>query len=102
MPSNIQMELTWTNNKFSIENEIWWTFLIAKSVGNDWFMTIITMWTFSKNEKICPELCVCLRNYVQMRAVIFFHEKNQKQTEVAMIQFQLEELSVACSCEFNS
>jgi len=37
-----------------------------------------------------------------MRAVIFFHEKNQKQTEVAMIQFQLEELSVACSCEFNS
>ena len=43
MPSNIQMELTWTNNKFSIENEIWWTFLIAKSVGNDWFTAIITM-----------------------------------------------------------
>ena len=43
----------------------------------------------------------CLRNYVQMRAVIFFHENNQKQTEVAMVRFQLEELSVAFSYEFK-
>jgi len=38
MPSNMQMELIWTNSKFSIENDIWWTFLIDKCVGNDWFM----------------------------------------------------------------
>ena len=68
------MNPVWTISKFSIENEIWWTFLIGKCVGNDWFMAIITMWTFSKNEKICTELCLSLRNYVQMRAIIFFHE----------------------------
>ena len=28
------------------------------------------MWIFHRNEKICPELCLSLRNYVQMRAVI--------------------------------
>jgi len=43
MPSNMQMELIWNNNKSIIENEIWLTFLIAKSVGNDWFTAIITM-----------------------------------------------------------
>jgi len=37
-----------------------------------------------------------------MRAVIFFHENNKKQTEVATVRFQLEELSVAFSYEFNS
>jgi len=37
-----------------------------------------------------------------MRAVIFVHENNHKQTEIAMVQFQLEELSVAFSYEFNS
>jgi len=50
------------------------------------------MSTLSKNEKICPELCLSLRRYTQMRAVIFFLENNQKQTEVATVQFQLEEL----------
>jgi len=101
MPSNMQMELIWTNKKFSIENKIWLTFLIAKCVGNDWFLVIITIWTFSKNEKIYPEPCLSLRNYVQMRAVIFFYENNQKQTEVATVQFQLEEQSVAFSYEFT-
>jgi len=37
-----------------------------------------------------------------MRGVIFFYENNQKQTEVATVRFQLEELSVAFSYEFNS
>jgi len=60
------------------------------------------MLKFSKNEKICPELCLSLRNYIQMRAVIFFHENHQKQTEVATVRFQLEELSVAFSYKFNS
>jgi len=36
-----------------------------------------------------------------MRAVIFFYENNQKQTEVATVQFQLEEQSVAFSYEFT-
>jgi len=72
MPSN--MDPVWINSEFSIENEIWWTFLIGKCVGNDWFMAIITMWAFSKNEKICTQLCLSLRNYVRMRAIIFFHE----------------------------
>ena len=102
MPSNMQMEFIWTNSKFSIENEIWWPFFIGKCVGNDCFMAIITMWTFYKNEKICPESRLSLRNYVQIRAVIFFHETNQKQPEVATVRFQLEELSVAFSYEFNS
>jgi len=57
-----------------------------------WFLAIITMWAFSKNEKICPELYLPLRNYVQTRAAIFFHENDQKQTEVTTVQFQLEEL----------
>jgi len=87
MPSNMHLELIWTNSKFSIENEIWWTFLIDKCVGNDWFIAIITMWTFSKKEKICPELCLSLWNYVQIQAVIFFHENTQKQTEVAIVPF---------------
>jgi len=60
------------------------------------------MSTFSKNEKICPVLCLSLRRYTQMRAVIFFHENDQTQTEVATVRFQLEELSVAFSYEFNS
>ena len=97
MPSNMQMELIWTSSKFSIENTIWWTFLIGKCVGNDCFLAII-----AKNEKVCPELCLSLRNYVQMRAVIFFHENNRKQTEVATVRFLVEGLSVAFSCEFNS
>jgi len=37
-----------------------------------------------------------------MREVIFFHKNNQKQTEVATIRFQLEEVLVAFSYEFNS
>jgi len=37
-----------------------------------------------------------------MRAVVFFHENVQKQTEGATVRFQLEELSVAFSYEFNS
>jgi len=32
----------------------------------------------------------------------FRFENNHKQTEIAMVQFQLEELSVAFSYEFNS
>jgi len=102
MPSTMQMERIWTNSKFSIENEIWWTFIIGKCVENYCFITIITMWTFSKNEKICPESCLSLRNNVQMRAVIFFHENNQKQTEVTTVWFQLEKLSVAFCFECNS
>jgi len=39
---------------------------------------------------------------LQMREVIFVHKNNQKQTKVATIRFQLEELSVAFSHEFNS
>jgi len=37
-----------------------------------------------------------------MRAIIFFRENNQKQTEVVTVRFQLEELSVTFSYEFNS
>jgi len=52
--------------------------------------------------KCAYELCLPLQNYVQMQAVIFFHENNQNQTEVATVRFQLEELSVGFSCGFNS
>jgi len=39
-----------------------------------------------------------------MRAVIFHEndENDQKQTEAATVRFQIEELSVAFSYEFNS
>jgi len=36
-----------------------------------------------------------------MRAVIFVHENDQKQTEVATVRFRLEKLSVAFSYELT-
>ena len=100
MPSNMHMELIELEANSLLKMKFDEPKLSPNCVGNDWFLPIVTMWTFSSNEKIFPELCLSLRNYVQTRAVIFFHGNDQKQTEVATVQF--EELSVAFSYEFNS
>jgi len=101
MPSNMQMELTElkANSVLKMKFDELSSFPSASEMIV--FLAVITMWTFSRNEKICPELCLSLLNYVQMWAVIFFHENDQKQTEVATVSLQLEELSVAFSYKFN-